>query len=80
MLKTTKDRFRSEKRVNKIMLGKIDEVTKEIEIILRQFLIDQRYGVILTLNRESNHVTHLFWKFMKPFLMHKNINLLRRPF
>lgn len=27
------------------MLGKIDEVTKETEIILRQFLIDQRVDV-----------------------------------
>lgn len=45
LLNLSKDRFQSKKRVNKIMRGKIDEVTKETEIILRQFLIDQRVDV-----------------------------------
>lgn len=33
LLKLAKQRFRSKKRVNKLMLGKIDEVTKEFESI-----------------------------------------------
>lgn len=45
LLNIAKERFKSKKRVNKIMFGKIDEVTKETEVIMRQFLIDQRYDV-----------------------------------
>lgn len=45
LLKIAKERFKSKKRVNKIMLGKIDEVTKEIEAILRQFLKENKYDV-----------------------------------
>ncbi|XP_059073722.1 uncharacterized protein LOC131874389 [Cryptomeria japonica] len=45
MLKIAKDRLRIEKRVNKIMLGKIDEVVKETKIILKQFLQEHIYEV-----------------------------------
>lgn len=46
ILKIAKNRFRSKKRVNKIMLKKVVEVDKEIETIL-QFLEDNRYEVNL---------------------------------
>lgn len=61
LLKIATKRFRSKKRVNRIMLGKIDEVTKETEEILRQFLIDHIYDVNLahddTQPREQSHDT-----------------------
>ncbi|XP_059066473.1 uncharacterized protein LOC131857773 [Cryptomeria japonica] len=45
LLKIAKDIFRRKKRVNKIMLEKIDEVTKETRAILRQFLKEHRYDI-----------------------------------
>ncbi|XP_057839638.2 uncharacterized protein LOC131049594 [Cryptomeria japonica] len=45
LLNLAKDIFQSKKRVNKLILGKIDEVTKESETILRHFLIDQKVDV-----------------------------------
>lgn len=83
LLKIAKDRFRSKKRVNKLMLGKIDEVTKETKTILRQFVIERRYDVNLahyvTHPKEQSRI-HPFQKCMQPFLIRKNINFMRKPF
>lgn len=46
LLKIATDRFRSKKRVNKI-IDKIDEVTKESDAILRQFLKEHGYDINL---------------------------------
>ncbi|XP_057856259.1 uncharacterized protein LOC131065690 [Cryptomeria japonica] len=43
LLKLAKDKFRSKKRVNKIMLKKIDEVVNETKAILKQFLKEHKY-------------------------------------
>lgn len=38
ILKIAKNKFRSKTRVNRIMLGKVDEVAMETEAILKQVL------------------------------------------
>lgn len=45
LLKLTKNEFKRKHRVNKIMLGKIDEVVKETEKILTKVLLDNQYEV-----------------------------------
>lgn len=40
ILEEKKQNFRSKKRVNKIMIGKSDEVRKETKEILREILLD----------------------------------------
>lgn len=45
LLKLTKNEFKRKYRVNKIMLGKIDEVVKETKNILTKILLDNQYEV-----------------------------------
>lgn len=41
LLKLAKEKFRSKRRINKIMLNKIDEVAKETDQIIRLFVRDE---------------------------------------
>lgn len=45
ILKLAKNEFRSKHRVNNIMFGKVDEVVRDTEIILKKILIENQYEV-----------------------------------
>lgn len=45
LLILAKEKFRSKRRVNRIMFGKIDEVARETKQIVKDFLLELRYEV-----------------------------------